>query len=211
MADLFSNQPPHKQEIAPGLTLFKSWVNGDDFIPVIEHAIKLAPLRYMMTPMGYASKVAMSNCGPLGWVSDAQGYQYSSTDPLSGDPWPALPHVLVKLAQELAQHVGTHDFQPDACLINKYEVGIGMGKHQDQDEWSFQWPIVSLSLGLSAIFQVSGNQRNGNNINMLLEDGDVLVMHGPARQFFHGIRPLKADPLQPTLHHRYNLTLRRAK
>ncbi len=210
MADLLSRLP-HKQEIAPGLTLFKAWVNGDDFTRAIEQIIKLAPLRNMMTPMGHASKVAMSNCGPLGWVSCIQGYQYSSTDPLSGKPWPSLPRHFSKLAQHLAQEVGINHFYPDACLINKYEIGVGMGKHQDRDELNFHWPIVSLSLGLPAIFQVSGNQRNGKNINMLLEDGDVLVIHGPARRFFHGIRPLKIDPLQPTLHHRYNLTFRRAK
>ncbi len=211
MADLFSPLIPHKQEIAPGLTLFKAWVNGAEFTQTIENILTLSPLRHMMTPMGYESKVAMTNCGPFGWTSNMQGYQYLPSDPLLGTPWPDLPELFSKLAQQVATDVGLESFQPNACLINKYKIGVGMGKHQDRDELDFHWPIVSVSLGLSAVFQVSGNQRNGKNINILLENGDVLVIHGPARQFFHGIRPIKADPVQPNLHHRYNLTFRRAQ
>ena len=210
MADLFSHQQPSQQEIAPGFTLLKGLVNGAEFTPLIQHIIKLAPVRHMMTPMGHASKVAMSNCGPMGWVSDQQGYRYSPCDPITQLPWPNLPKPFSKLAQRAAKLVGINDFTPDACLINHYEIGVGMGKHQDIEEADFRWPIVSVSLGLSAIFQVSGAKRTGNNINILLEDGDVLVIHGQARRFYHGIRALKVDPLQPTLAHRYNLTLRKA-
>ncbi len=210
MADLFSSQQPSQQEIAPGLTLLKGLVSGPEFVPLIQHIIKLAPLRHMMTPMGHASKVAMSNCGSLGWVSDQQGYRYSPCDPTTGLPWPNLPQPFSKLAQLAAKMVGIEHFNADACLINDYEIGVGMGKHQDIDEADFHWPIVSVSLGLSAVFQVSGAKRTGKNINILLEDGDVLVIHGPARRFYHGIRALKADPIQPSLINRYNLTLRKA-
>ena len=210
MADLFSHQHPSQQEIAPGLTLLKGLVSGAEFMPLIQHIIKLAPARHMMTPMGHASKVAMSNCGPMGWVSDQQGYRYSPSDPTSGQPWPNLPKAFSKLANLSAKLAGIGGFTPDACLVNFYEIGVGMGKHQDINEADFQWPIVSVSLGLPAVFQVSGTKRTGKNINILLEDGDVLVIHGQARRFYHGIRALKADPLQPNLTHRYNLTLRKA-
>jgi len=210
MADLFSHQQPSQQEIAPGLTLLKGLVSGAEFMPLIQHIIKLAPARHMMTPMGHASKVAMSNCGPMGWVSDQQGYRYSPSDPTSGQPWPNLPKAFSKLATLSAKLAGIGGFTPDACLINFYEIGVGMGKHQDIDEADFHWPIVSVSLGLPAVFQVSGIKRTGKNINILLEDGDVLVIHGQARRFYHSIRALKGDPLQPKLRHRYNLTLRKA-
>jgi len=210
MSDLFSSQQTSQQEIAPGLTLLKGLVNGAEFMSLIQDIIKLAPARHMMTPMGHASKVAMSNCGPMGWVSDRQGYRYSPCDPTTQLPWPILPEAFSKLAQLSAKMAGIDDFTPDACLVNFYEIGVGMGKHQDIDEADFHWPIVSVSLGLPAVFQVSGAKRTGNNINILLEDGDVLVIHGQARRFYHGIRALKADPLQPNLTHRYNLTLRKA-
>ncbi len=214
MADLFSNQHPlqHplKQEIAPGLTLIKGLVSDNEFVPLIQKIIEHAPLRHMMTPMGHASKVAMSNCGPFGWVSDQLGYRYSARDPMAESPWPQMPESFLRLAQQAAHLAGIEHFVPDAGLINYYEIGVGMGKHQDVDETDFHWPIVSVSLGLSAVFQVSGDKRTGKNINILLENCDVLVIHGPARRFFHGIRALKADPLQPNLTHRYNLTLRKA-
>ncbi len=211
MADLFSNQQPLKQELMPGITLLKGIANEIEFLPHIKRIIQQAPLRHMMTPMGHASKVAMSNCGPLGWVSDKQGYRYSPTDPLSDLAWPKMPSTFFDFAQKAAKEVGIDNFCPDACLINQYAVGVAMGKHQDIDETGFNWPIVSVSLGLKAVFQVSGNARTGKNLNILLEDMDVLVLHGPARLYYHGVQAIKADPLQPNLKHRFNLTFRKAR
>ncbi len=211
MADLFSNLQPIKQALAPGITLLKGRASDMDFLPHIQRIIQQAPLRHMMTPMGHASQVAMSNCGHLGWVSDQQGYRYSTTDPLTNTPWPQMPQDWFAFAQEIAKEVGIDHFAPDACLINQYKMGVAMGKHQDIDETGFNWPIISVSLGLKAVFQVSGKTRTGKNLNIILEDMDVLVLHGPARRYYHGVQAIKADPLQPNLIHRFNLTFRKAR
>ena len=211
MADLFSSQQASQQELAPGLSLFKGLACGSVLMPLIQEIIQQAPLRHMMTPMGYATKVAMSNCGPYGWVSDQHGYRYSAIDPQSRKPWPAMPEAFLTLATEAAHKAGIIEpFSPDACLINRYDVGMSLGRHQDKDEADFNWPIVSVSLGLSATFQAS-QKRTGKTHDILLEDGDVLVLHGPARLYYHGIKSVKADPLHARVQHRFNLTLRKAK
>ncbi len=214
MSDLFSNlqhhSPDSPQILAPGLTLIKGLAAKFRLMQHIQHITKKAPFRHMMTPMGHPTKVAMSNCGPLGWVSSQQGYGYSAFDPLSSSSWPAMPTDFKSLAHEAASIAGIQDFQTDSCLINQYHIGDSLGRHQDKDEANFNWPIVSVSLGLDAVFQIFSKQGSTKPHNILLQDGDVLVMHGPARLCFHGIKAIKADALQPNLQHRYNLTFRRA-
>lgn len=222
MSDLFSqpnalDEAPTTQELGPGITLIKGLVPSSLTLKHIQEIIGQAPLRHMMTPMGHTTKISMTNCGDYGWVSSLHGYTYSPTDPLSHQPWPEIPQALAKLAHQAALLAGIDHFIPDACLVNQYEVGQSLGRHQDKDEADFNWPIVSFSIGLQAIFQVfattqnSGHAKSSQTQNILLQDGDALVVHGPARLRHHGIKTVKADLLQPNLQYRYNLTFRKAR
>lgn len=167
-----------------------------------------APLRRMRTPAG-AMSVAMSNCGELGWVSDARGYRYSALDPDSGHPWPAMPRPLRELARDAAAAAGFAGFAPDACLINRYLPGARMGLHQDRDERDFSAPIVSLSLGIAATFLFGGASRRDRPRRIELRHGDVLVWGGVDRLRFHGVAPVKpgVHPLMGV--QRINLTFRK--
>ena len=168
-----------------------------------------APFRHMTTPGGRAMSVAMSNCGEVGWVTDARGYRYTADDPLSGETWPAMPEVIRALAVAAAGEAG-FVFAPDACLINRYEPGARMGLHSDADEPDDGAPIVSISLGLPATFLFGGMTRTGPTEKIALEHGDVVVWGGPLRRAYHGIAPLK-DGEHPQLgRQRLNLTIRKA-
>lgn len=155
--------------------------------------------------------VAMTNCGEVGWTSDRRGYRYSRTDPLTGLPWPAMPASLKKLASAAAHIVGFESFEPDVCLINQYKPGAQMSAHQDRNERSFEHPIVSVSLGITARFFVLGEEKRGASKSVDLVDGDVIVFGGQARRFYHGVRKLKAST-HPTIGDvRWNLTFRVAQ
>lgn len=169
-----------------------------------------APFRHMLTPGGATMSVAMSNCGPLGWVSDRRGYRYSPVDPVSGQPWPAMPDALRVLADEAARRAGFDTFEPDACLINRYEPGTRLSLHQDRDEQDFTQPIVSVSLGMPATFLFGGLTRSERPARVALWHGDVVVWGGVDRLRFHGVAPIKGDahPLLGPV--RINLTFRRA-
>lgn len=169
-----------------------------------------APPRHMMTPMGRAMSAAITNCGDLGWVSDAQGYHYTQRNPSNGQPWPSLPSSFMALAGRAATQVGFAHFVPDACIVNQYQVGARMGLHQDKDELDFSQPIVSVSLGIPAVFQFGGAKRQDKPINIALHHGDVVVWGGAARLHFHGIKPLKAHQHASLGAVRYNLTFRKA-
>ena len=134
--------------------------------------------------------VAMTNCGSVGWVSDHTGYRYDAIDPESGQPWPAMPPVLRRLAADAAADAGFNGFEPEACLINRYVPGAKLSLHQDKDELDFGAPIVSVSLGLPAIFLFGGPKRADKPNRYRLEHGDVVVWGGPSRLFFHGVAPL---------------------
>jgi DNA oxidative demethylase len=172
---------------------------------------KAAPFRQMITPGGFRMSVAMTNCGGYGWVSDEHGYRYSTADPLSGRPWPALPHVLAELAQTAAALAGYAAFVPDACLVNRYEPGARLTLHQDKDERDFGQPIVSVSLGVPATFLFGGLKRKDRVARVVVEHGDVVVFGGPSRLRYHGVWPLKAATHAFAGHVRINLTLRRAR
>ena len=155
-------------------------------------------------------RVGMSNCGPLGWVSDALGYRYQGNDPLNQQPWPDMPRVLRDFAQDAAQSAGYADFHPDACLINCYAPGAGLTLHQDRDETMMCEPIVSVSLGLPAIFVFGGLTRTAPIRQWRLGHGDVLVWGGPSRLCYHGVQPVAPGVHPLTGRYRFNLTFRRA-
>lgn len=171
---------------------------------------RVAPFRHMTTRGGWPMSVAMTNCGAAGWVSDRSGYRYARVDSQSGLEWPQMPAVFAGLATRAADAAGFAGFRPDACLVNRYRPGARLALHQDRDERDFRHPIVSVSLGLPAIFLWGGQTRAERPRRVPLAHADVVVWGGPARLSFHGVLPLKegAHPLTGNL--RYNLTFRRA-
>jgi len=154
--------------------------------------------------------VAMTNCGAAGWVTDRSGYRYDARDPLTGKPWPAMPGIFSDLARRAAAAGGFGDFEPDACLINRYEPGARLTMHQDKNERDYTAPIVSVSLGLPAVFLFGGLRRKDRPQRMRLESGDVAVWGGPTRLAYHGVAPLADGDNPLTGRCRYNLTFRTA-
>jgi alkylated DNA repair protein (DNA oxidative demethylase) len=215
-ADLFeslSDVGPSQQMMAEGAVLLRGFARPreSELIASLCEIEAQAPFRHMQTPGGHAMSVAMTNCGGLGWVTDPSGYRYDADDPLSGKPWPAMPAVFFELATLAAGRAGFPGFSPDACLVNRYEPGARMSLHQDRDEQDFESPIVSVSLGLPAIFLFGGLKRSDKPVRYRLEHGDVVVWGGPSRLFFHGVAPL-ADGEHGLLgRQRINLTFRRAR
>lgn len=213
--DLFADLPDasrHDEVLAPGAMVLRAFAlsAAPALLGALANVTAQAPFRHMETPGGFRMSVAMSNCGALGWISDRRGYRYAALDPDSGLPWPALPACLLQLAAAAAAHAGFADFVPDACLINRYAPGTRLSLHQDRNERDFSAPIVSVSLGVPALFLFGGPRRTDKALRVPLFHGDVVVWGGPARLFFHGVLPLKEDchPVLGT--HRINLTLRRA-
>ena len=181
-----------------------------ELVAEVDRIRTAAPFRHLTTPGGHRMSVAMTNCGPLGWVSSHTGYRYQDTDPDSGAKWPAMPALFRALSGQAAADAGYLDFQPDACLINLYEPGARLTLHQDRDERDLGSPIVSVSLGLPAVFLFGGLRRNDKARRIRLENGDVVVWGGPSRLAFHGVEAL-ADGSHPiTGRSRTNLTFRRA-
>ena len=180
-----------------------------DIIEALDAIGAQAPFRHMTTPWGAVMSVAMTNCGAAGWVTDRTGYRYDRKDPETGKPWPDMPHCFLRLAAEAAAEAGYRDFAPDACLINRYEPGARLSLHQDRNERDFAQPIVSVSLGLMAVFQFGGLKRGDPVARYALRHGDVAVWGGASRLFYHGVATLK-DGVHPKLGRmRINLTLRR--
>jgi alkylated DNA repair protein (DNA oxidative demethylase) len=207
--DLFTEP---REAMAPGAVLLRGYAlsRQTELLEAIETVAAEAPFRHMMTPGGYTMSVAMTTCGSAGWVTDRKGYRYSPTDPLSGKPWPAMPAPFRALATEAAAEAGYAGFQPDSCLINRYEPGTKLSLHQDQDEKDYSQPIVSVSLGLPATFLFGGPKRGDPTARFPLQHGDIAVWGGPSRLFFHGVATLE-DGDHPLLgRKRINLTLRRA-
>jgi alkylated DNA repair protein (DNA oxidative demethylase) len=155
--------------------------------------------------------VAMTNCGSLGWVSDRRGYRYSACDPISGLPWPPMPPTFLQIAQMAAMAGGFPQFEPDACLINRYEPGARLTLHQDKDEHDLGAPIVSVSLGLPATFLFGGDSRKDKQRRVPLQHGDVVVWGGAARLHHHGVLALKVGAHPILGSKRLNLTFRRAR
>jgi len=209
--DLFADERPARETIAPGLVIARGRADAAVLVPLVEAIAAAAPFRHLETPGGKRMSVAMTNCGALGWVSDRRGYRYEPLDPDSGEPWPTMPPRLMAIARETAAEAGFEGFEPDVCLINRYAPGTRLTAHQDRDECDFAHPIVSVSLGLPATFLIYGEKRGGRPQHLALESGDVVVFGGPARRWYHGVRDL-ADGEHPlTGRLRYNLTFRRAR
>jgi alkylated DNA repair protein (DNA oxidative demethylase) len=170
-----------------------------------------SPLRHMETPGGWRMSVAMTNCGEAGWITDRSGYRYDSIDPDTGRTWPVMPPRFAALAAAAAAAAGFAGFTADACLINRYEPGARMSLHQDRNERDLSAPIVSVSLGLPAIFLWGGLKRAERPLRVPLMHGDVVVWGGADRLRFHGVQSLAkgTHPLTGAL--RYNLTFRKAR
>lgn len=201
-----------KVPIRDGMVLLPGFADAEVLLASIEEEVAAAaPFRRMTTPGGHTMSVAMTNCGALGWVSDRSGYRYDPIDPLTGRPWPPLPDTFARTARDAAAEAGFGPFAPDACLVNRYEPGTRLTAHQDRNERDFAQPIVSVSLGVPAVFFVhEGTERTGRTRSVKLASGDVVVWGGPARLAFHGVREIKpgADRLTGAI--RYNITFRRA-
>jgi alkylated DNA repair protein (DNA oxidative demethylase) len=216
MADLFDSVPdvrPSREEIAEGAVLLRGFARSGeaDLIAALRTVIEAAPFRHMSTPGGHQMSVAMTNCGSVGWVTDRTGYRYDGIDPQSGKPWPAMPPVFRSLADRAAAEASFVGFSPDACLVNRYVSGARMSLHQDMDEEHFGAPIVSVSLGLPAIFLFGGLKRSDKTQRYRLQHGDIVVWGGPARLAFHGVAPLADGEHMIMGRQRINLTFRRAR
>lgn len=211
--ELFDDEWARREQLAPGAMLLRGFAlpHEVELLAALPELITRAPFRHMPTPGGRRMSVAMSNCGRYGWVSDRQGYRYASADPLSGQPWPAMPAVFRRLAVAAAASAGFPGFEPDACLINRYLPGARMGLHQDKDERDLAAPIVSVSLGLPAVFLFGGLRRGDRPARILLEHGDALVWGGPARLCYHGVAPVKKGQHPRLGEQRINLTFRKAR
>ncbi len=212
MMQLFDNLLPSQQEIVKDAYLLTSFAieYEEALLADLAKIVEFAPFRHMMTPSGFTMSVAMTNCG-LGWVTDRKGYRYTSHDPISNRPWPAMTASFKELATAAAEKAGFMNFEPDACLINRYNIGARMSLHQDKNEQNYSQPIVSVSLGLPAMFQFGGLERTAKTIKIPLHHGDVVVWGGEARLRYHGVLPLKTN-YHPTFgDYRINMTFRKAK
>lgn len=182
----------------------------DALLPAILAVEQDAPFRHMVTPGGFSMSVALTNCGALGWTTDSRGYRYTKTDPDSGRPWPTMPAAFDRLAREAAQDAGFSGFKPDACLVNRYQPGSRLSLHQDKNERDYDAPIVSVSLGMSAVFLFGGHERADKAMKVPLYHGDVVVWGGEDRLRYHGVMPLKDHPHPVLGSQRINFTFRKA-
>jgi len=198
--------------LAPGAVLLGGFAERFEAscLAALRLVAKRAPFRYMVTSGGQQMSVAMTNCGTAGWVIDRTGYRYAAEDPQTGRPWPAMPEPFAELANQAAALAGFEGFVPDACLVNRYEPGARLSLHQDKNERDYAAPIVSVSLGLPAVFLFGGLQRSDTPRRVPLSHGDVVVWGGPARLRYHGVLPLEAGRHPALGSQRINLTFRRA-
>jgi len=196
--------------VAPGVDHFPGFLDRaaqealrDDVRAILNEAPLFRP---RMPRTGKPFSVEMSNCGPLGWVSDETGYRYQPTHPETGRPWPAIPPRLLAAFAAIAPAAPA----PEACLINFYAAGARMGRHQDRDEQEFSAPVVSLSLGDAALFRVGGLERNAPTRSFRLASGDAMALAGEGRLAFHGVdRIIAGSSTLIPQGGRINLTLRR--
>jgi len=213
MASLFDHDPvsPSREPLEEGAV----WLRGFASVPaasMVEEIARIAesaPFRHLVTPGGFTMSVAMTNCGRVGWVSDRKGYRYDPADPDTGSPWPPIPAAFLEMAASAAAAGGFPDYVPDACLINRYAAGAKLSLHQDRDEKDAWSPIVSVSLGLPAVFLWGGQKRADSVRRLQVENGDVVVWGGPARFVYHGVAPLKEGEHALTGNVRLNLTFRK--
>jgi alkylated DNA repair protein (DNA oxidative demethylase) len=213
--DLFADaaRPESRDEpLCEGAVVLRGFALADELplLQALDRIVAQAPFRHLVTPGGFRMSVGMTNAGPLGWVSDRRGYRYDRIDPDNGRPWPPMPDVFLQLAGAAAAWAGFGGFVPDACLINRYQPGTRLTLHQDRNEHDFAQPIVSVSLGVPAVFLFGGMQRSERPQRVPLAHGDVVVWGGPARLRYHGVLPLKPNHHDALGECRINLTFRRA-
>ena len=215
--DLFADQSPTSdgpsiEPLADGAVVLRAFATAQAQAVwhEISRVIEAAPLRHLVTPGGLRMSVAMTNCGALGWVSDRTGYRYDAVDPATQRAWPSMPAAMQELARAAAAAAGFDGFDPDACLINRYEPGTRLSLHQDRDEMDFTQPIVSVSLGLPAVFVFGGARRSDPTVRVPLFHGDVVVWGGPSRLQYHGVLAIKDGWHPMTGACRVNVTFRRA-
>jgi alkylated DNA repair protein (DNA oxidative demethylase) len=200
-----------KTELAPGLIYlpdFFTRAEQEGLVADLRAAINEGPLFIPRMPRtGKPFSVRMTNCGPLGWVSDAaRGYRYQATHPETGAPWPDIP----PLALHAWQEAGAYALPPEACLVNWYDPTARMGLHQDRDEQDLAAPVVSISLGDTCLFRFGGESRTGGTKSLRLQSGDVVVIGGASRLAYHGVdRILGGSSSLLGEPGRFNLTLRR--
>jgi alkylated DNA repair protein (DNA oxidative demethylase) len=216
VVDLFADIPdvrPSQETMAERAVLLRGFAKPfeGDLIAGLRDIVAQAPFRHMVTPGGHQMSVAMTNCGSVGWVTDRTGYRYDGVDPESGKPWPAMPPSFRRLAGQAAAQAGFDGFSPEACLINRYQPGARMSLHQDKDETDFAAPIVSVSLGLPAIFLFGGSKRSDRPLRFRVEHGDIAVWGGPTRLAFHGVAPLADGEHAVMGRQRINLTFRKVR
>lgn len=213
---LFASPEP---VLPPGIMVMRGRVSPDESRVLLDAMLDVfaaaPPYRLRMKTGAYVIN-RMTNCGAWGWHSDARGYRYVDRHPETGAPWPAIPAPIAALARDAAAACGEGDFQPDACLVNLYGAGGKLNLHQDHDEADFRWPIVSFSFGHDGVFALGGATRKHPVQPVTLHHGDVMVLHGPGRMLFHGVKkivPGTAPFAHPAIPEdgRLNLTLRRAK
>ena len=212
MNTLFDAETGGSERIGEGAVVLHGFARAASSALVKDLAtiVDAAPFRHMITPGGFRMSVAMTNCGAAGWVSDARGYRYDALDPETGLAWPAMPKSFRRLAVDAAKAAAYEGFDPDACLINRYEPGARLTLHQDKNEQDYDAPIVSVSLGLPAVFLFGGMTRKDRPRRMRLESGDVVVWGGPTRLAYHGVASLKEGEHPLTGGYRINLTFRKA-
>ncbi len=213
MSSLFDSDPPATsvEPLEDGAVLLRGFAMADApaLIEEVSRIAQTAPFRHLITPGGYKMSVAMTNAGTVGWVSDRTGYRYDPVDPDTGQPWPPLPPLFLDLSIRAAAEAGFAAYRPDACLINRYVAGAKLSLHQDRDEKDAWAPIVSVSLGVPAVFLWGGQRRADPVRRLRLENGDVAVWGGPARFVYHGVAPLKEGDHPLTGPERINLTFRK--
>jgi DNA oxidative demethylase len=214
MHDLFDTYSREEEKISLGTdaVVLRRFARGieAELMAALQAVVALAPFRNMITPGGHTMSVAMTNCGAAGWVTDLSGYRYERKDPVSGNPWPHMPTIFLRLATRATASAGFEDFLPDACLINRYAPGAKLSLHQDKNETDFTAPIVSVSLGLPAKFLFGGPRRNDRVTRMELRHGDVVVWGRSSRLAYHGVDALKDGDHPVTGRCRFNLTFRKA-
>jgi DNA oxidative demethylase len=200
------------EPLAEGAVLLRGFVATDvpALLGALEPVLAVAPFRHMVTPGGHAMSVAMTNCGDVGWITDRTGYRYGAIDPETRRAWPAMPPLFLEVAARAAMAAGFAGFLPDGCLINRYVPGARLTLHQDRNERDFSAPIVSVSLGLPAVFLFGGLRRTDRPRRVRLESSDVVVWGGPSRLAFHGVDKLADGEDALTGRCRVNLTFRKA-
>ena len=210
--ELFPPAVGEREAIGPRAFVLRGFVLPwvEELLPALQAVARDSPFRHMDTPGGFTMSVALTNCGALGWTTDRRGYRYTRLDPDKGRPCPAMPAVFDRLARDAARAAGFDGFEADACLVNRYRPGARLSLHQDRNERDDEAPIVSVSLGMPAVFLFGGHERADKTARIPLHHGDVAVWGGEDRLRYHGVMPLQERPHPLLGSRRINFTFRKA-